>query len=247
MIPSARRPTVIITCECADLCNHFSVTESELPGLTPAKAGALARTWEDGGLWEDTLWLSQRFWGANSADEEAIAWHHLVLAVGNFKRQNGRRLHPGRLYEFPQAAAVGRDRFSLLPDLEVERDGKESWERLESALPGAGLATTTTLLAALWPEHHFVFDWRVQAAADALRINAGLKPSHPTQLEMAGKKRPVPNMGDYALVRSWLGSIDCKLVVSERALYRLSQRVKAVKGRSWPDYSSAVAVVLERS
>lgn len=45
---------------------------------------------------------------------------------------------------------------------------------LSGSLPGAGVATTTTILAALWPNQHFIFDWRVHAAANALRIEAGL-------------------------------------------------------------------------
>ena len=229
-----------------DTCNYLQMIQSEIPGLTPPRATALAGSWDDGGLWEDVLWLSQQFWGANDTDEALLAWHHLVLAVGNFKRQTGRRLRPSRLNNIPQAAAARRDRLSSPSGLRVERDSQQSWEGLESELVGAGLATTTTLLAALWPDEHFVFDWRVQAAADALRIHAGLKPSRTTQLEIEGGKRSVADLGDYAIVRSWLQSIDCTLVVLERALYRLSQRVPTVSGRSWPDYAKAVASELER-
>lgn len=95
--------------------------------------------------------------------------------------------------------------------------------------------------AALWPEHRFIFDWRVKAAADALRIQAGLAPSGSTELEIASGKGHPPDFNDYATVRRWLQTIDCPLETSERALYRLSQMVPSVPGRSWPDYASEIS------
>jgi hypothetical protein len=223
-----------------------SVAQTALPGLTASRALALAQTWNDGGLWDDVLWLGRRCWQTHEPTPLALRWHHLVLAVGNFKRQPGRRLRPSRIDDIEQPVPVLGERFRLPSGLVVERENQSSWQQLESALPGAGLATTTTLLAALWPEHHFVFDRRVRSATDALRIHADLAPSRSTQLEMDGRRRVPEDLTDYATVRGWLRSIACPLVVSERALYRLSQKVPSVEGRNWMDYAREIASKLER-
>ncbi|MEE6179207.1 hypothetical protein [Mycobacterium sp. 050134] len=221
------------------------MVQTDLPGLTASKALALAQTWTDGGLWNDVLWLARRCWQIDEPTALALRWHHLVLAVGNFKRQRGRRLHPSRIDDIEQPVPVLGERFTLPSGLVVERESQSSWQQLKSALPGAGLATTTALLAALWPEHHFVFDWRVHSAADALRIHAHLAPSPSTELEMEGRRGVAEDFTDYATVRGWLGTIACPLVVCERALYRLSQKVPSVEGRSWMDYASEIASKLE--
>lgn len=52
--------------------------------------------WVDVGLWGDVALLADRYWSA-PADGKVAAWHHLVLAVGNFKRDAGRRLRPAAL------------------------------------------------------------------------------------------------------------------------------------------------------
>jgi hypothetical protein len=138
------------------------------------------------------------------------------------------------------------ERFTLPSGLVVTREDQSSWQELKSVLPGAGLATTTTLLAALWPEHHFVCDWRVRSAADALRIYAHLAPSRSTALEMEGHRRVPEDLTDYATVRGWLRTIACPLVVSERALYCLSKQVPSGKGRNWKDYARDIASQLKR-
>jgi hypothetical protein len=222
------------------------ITETALPGLTAARATALAGAWDDGGLWDDVCWLAQRCWREQQTQLAPLGWHHLVVAVGNFKRQSGRRLRPCRINDLPQAKATRAERFVLPSGLVIHREREETWRQLEAALPGAALATTTTLLAALWPDDHFIFDWRVEAAANALRINAGLSPTKWAEVEMEGGKRTSSGFNDYAVVRSWLKTIDdCPLRTAERALYRLSQTVKTVRGRSWPDYAKAVATKLE--
>jgi hypothetical protein len=221
------------------------MTRSELPGLTPARAAALEGTWNDGGLWEDVMWLSRQCWREGSADHSALRWHHFVLAVGNFKRQAG-RISPSPISVLPDSDEVPRDEFLTPSGLALGRDREESWQQL-SDIPGVALATATTLLAALWPEDHFIFDWRVQVAADGIRIHAGMPPTPKTQREMATRKRHRPGFEDYTTVRTWLKTVDCPLRTSERALYRLSQKVGTVRGRSWPDYGKAVALRLQDS
>ncbi len=215
-----------------------------LPDLTEAKAVALAGTWDDGGLWDDVMWLSRQCWREASPGQSALRWHHFVLAVGNFKRQAG-RMSPPRISVLPDVSVKPRDEFLTPSGFLLHRDDEKSWRNLSEGFPGIALATTTTLLAALWPEDHFIFDWRVQAAADALRIHAGLQPTAKTQAEIDTEKWQRPTFEDYAMVRSWLKTIDCPLRTSERALYRLSQGVPTVRGRSWPDYAIAVASKLD--
>lgn len=146
-------------------CDYLLMkAQSELPGLTPARVIALAGTWDDGGLWADVCWLAERCWENDDAEPLTLRWHHLVLAVGNFKRQSGRRLRPGRISDLSNAKVFAAEKFVLPSCLEIHRDDEESWRQLKIGLPGAALATTTTLLAALWPDDHFIFDWRVEAA-----------------------------------------------------------------------------------
>jgi hypothetical protein len=51
-----------------------------------ATIASLSAGWDDGGLWEDVLGLAALVW-EKEPDERRLEWHHLVLAVGNFKRQ----------------------------------------------------------------------------------------------------------------------------------------------------------------
>jgi hypothetical protein len=225
-----------------------TVSESALPGLTPARANDLAISWNDGGIWEDVLWLARRCWLVESEVPLSLRWHHLVLAVGNFKRQGGRRLRPSSISGNPLPPVSRSQLFTMPCGRKIHREEEDSWRVLEARLPGAALATTTTLLAALWPSDHFVFDWRVEAAANALRINANLKPTRWALSELSGGKRPSPDFSDYSEVRSWLRTVKgTQLVTLERALYRLSQQVPTVKGRGWTEYGRVVATHLEGS
>lgn len=169
--------------------------QSELPQFTPERATELAGTWDDGGLWEDVMWLSRQCWSEGSADESALRWHHFVLAVGNFKRQAG-RMSPPRIGELPDSHAVPREELVTPSGLVLYRDREESWRDLEESFPGVALATTTTVLAALWPDDHFILDWRVQAAADGIRVHAGLEATPKTQREMKTGKWHRPGFED---------------------------------------------------
>jgi hypothetical protein len=126
-----------------------------------------------GDLRDDSL-LADLAWTAPDDGERRMRWHHLVMAVGNFKRQNGRRLRPARIAAAPVTVLhVRPDRFCVPAGPEVIREDAGSWTRLEQSLGGAAAATTTTLLAALWPDSHHILDWRVLAAAAGLGILAG--------------------------------------------------------------------------
>lgn len=197
----------------------------------------------------DIEWLSERFW-STTGDEHVVAWHHLVLAVGNFKRQSGRRLRPAHLAHLSGSLRLERPSTFDVPGTEpaatVAAEGSAGWRRLSKELPGAAEATTTTLLAALWPDHHLIFDWRVRAAANALRIRAELPPTSGVNAD--ARDAPPLTFDDYELVREWaLGaaaSTGERLPSVERALYRLSQLIPAADARTWFGYAKQAAAAL---
>lgn len=212
---------------------------------------ALSATWDDGGLWDDIQVLADLAW--QQPAPRGLEWHHLVMAVGNFKRQRGRRLRPA-------SPVPGSVRADGRPDVRgdafeyprrdgeldvVTREDPDSWERLEENLPGAAVATTTTLLAALWPDHHFVLDWRVLAAL------IGLSQMTPPMVHTPSFATPArgvtPDLSHYPWARAQLQartSDSCSVTALERGLYVLSQRVRSDKTRSWADYGEAFIKVL---
>lgn len=148
----------------------------DLPlGLPRGRIQALAGAWSDGGLWDDIVWLALLARASADDQERRMRWHHLVMAFGNFKRQGGRRLRPDPVSPATSLTAVVQSDNFPVPGLgrPVEHDGLDSWLLLENSLSGAGTATTTTLLAALWPGKHHIFDWRVAAAVAGLGVAAG--------------------------------------------------------------------------
>jgi hypothetical protein len=207
----------------------------------------LGEAWSDGGLWEDILWLSLLVWSATDGKDRLSSWHHLVMAVGNFKRQGGRRLQPARLspvehlrfdptsaeYEVPGSGHV------------LHRDEPDSWVL---KLKGAATATTTTLLAALWPESHHILDWRVLAASSALALGT---PDDLGFVQPDGRQHVDADLAaHYPSVRRLLRRIaadaDLPLTVVERGLYSLTQQVKEAQDRTWAEYREALLVALSR-
>jgi hypothetical protein len=201
----------------------------------------------DGGLWDDILWLADGVWKATEDDERRIRWHHLVMAIGNFKRQNGRRLRPARIAPTPATATAARpDRFCVPEGPELICDDPGSWKRLEQSLGGAAAATTTTILAALWPDSHHVLDWRVLAAVTGLGILAGgdedlglAEADSRTQLQ--------PTLDYYAQVRMLLirlgNQAGVPVTTLERTLYLMSRAVQG-KSMTWAEYGTALAAVV---
>lgn len=220
--------------------------DAPLPHLTATSVSHLASSWSDGGLWADVTTLAQLFFAATDDEAATLRWHHLVLAIGNFKRQPGRRLRPAAL---PPTELCSVTSSFVAPgcDFVLGVGDPASWQALESGMRGAGTATVTTLLAALWPTEHFVFDWRVHAAAVALRMS---------DERSAGGSVPVANdvpltMVQYAVVRAWLlataAELDQPLTTIERALYRLSQQVPPATGRSWADCAPLILAEAQKA
>lgn len=215
------------------------MTTSDLPlGLSRESIAALAGTWSDGGLWDDIVWLALLAWTAGDGQEHRMRWHHLVMAVGNFKRQGGRRLRPDPVSPVSGLVAVTRADHFPVPGLErpLERDDLASWQLLNKSLAGAGIATTTTLLAALWPEKHHVFDWRVAAAVAGLGV-ASAGQGNLELVDALGRDSAPQDLPVYAKVRQLLLTIseqaELPLLTVERALYKLAFRGA---GMTWLEY-----------
>ena len=86
-------------------------------GIDGNRLGEIGSRWNDGGLWDDALWLAARAWEDTDQDEHRHRWHHLVMAVGNFKRQQGRR---------PPFCQHGLRQPQSLPSLKGETDQVDS-------------------------------------------------------------------------------------------------------------------------
>jgi hypothetical protein len=216
-----------------------------LPGFTAPRARKLAAGWDDGGLWDDVAWVGEHFWAATDPAERAVRWHHVVLAVGNFKRPRARWLCPCRLEGIRGQQPSVATSFETPAGLHVDRDDRASWESLRSSLAGADVSTTAALLAALWPSHHFVFDWRVRRAASGLRLAANLEPCPGVKPLIAGGESSPLDFEDYTLVRAWLQAVGPPLVVSQRALFCLSQKAGSEPSRPWSEYSRVLVSILE--
>lgn len=201
----------------------------------------LAGRWTDGGLWKDVQWLAGSLWSApESSAERSVAWHHLIMAVGNFKRQSGRRLHPGHLSTLPPRDRE-RDTSFLIPGTShrLIRDDEATWWAWP--LHGAGVATRTAVLAALWPEQHHILDWRVLAATVALTMTSSadlhvVVPDSQESIHVESRH--------YSPVRNVLHEVSAmsgvELTSIERALYELSRQVGRSPDRTWSEYRRAL-------
>lgn len=230
-----------------------STSSRQLPGLTRVAVGSLILGWDDGGLWHDVLFLADRYLSACDSEEQTLRWHHFVMAVGNFKRQPGRRLRPASPSRHANQSPIYRPEKLTVPGregtTELRREDQATWQALSNALKGAAVATTTTLLAALWPERHFVFDRRVFAAANGLRIAGGLEGTTGVR-PSSNTPPPKRTFDDYAQVRSWVldacSELAAPTVSVERALYELALKIPVERPRTWKKYADFVADEVER-
>jgi hypothetical protein len=210
-------------------------------GIPSDRIRALGETWSDGGLWDDILYLAELAWEAADEPGRRMRWHHLVMATGNFKRQNGRRLRPSRLSPADDLTLTTRKaQFSGPDNLEIRRDDVGSWRHLQSSLDGAGTATTTTILAALWPDHHHILDWRVLATVAGLGVIVGSE-NDLGLVTPAGRDQLEPDLNRYSRVRKLLirqsREANVPLRTAERALYLMSKAVNG-KGMTWAEYGT---------
>lgn len=226
---------------------------SGLPGLDHRAIDTLSAAWDPRGdgheLWSDIRRLVCRFGSAPAGLERTLAWHHLVMAVGNFKRQGGYRLRPASLDPLDSPGNIPGVFAVPGTSLDLEVENPQSWLTLNKQLPGAAAATVTTLLAALWPARHFIYDVRVHRAANALRLGTLTTTD---DVVAQGTGRAKPTLGRYALLRTWLiDAADClgrDLVSVERALYEADQRVgrPSPTGRTWIRYAEELRHVVRK-
>lgn len=193
--------------------------------------------WDD--ISKDMLWLGRHFWATlvDRPDETPIVWHHLVLAVGNFKRQTP-----------IQGIGIGRSEIEATPqpsftapglDLTVSKEDPESWKGLGDAVRGLGVPTTSTLLSVLWPDVHVVIDRFAFRSAVALRASIG----GISRQGRKGEVRPddTKPLGDevtwldYDDYRRWVvctaAAIGRSVVMVERLLYLL--RIDELPDWTW--------------
>lgn len=122
-------------------------------------------------LWQGIRLLARRVEEANDEDLP-VATHSFLYSVGNFKRTTP--IFPAAL----DTPAVPES-WEALPELtlwegmKISRNDAATWSQLES-IYGIGIPTATTILAALWPSEHAVFDRLTVQAAVGLRGAGGL-------------------------------------------------------------------------
>lgn len=187
--------------------------------------------------------LAERFKKIASDDSQAarLAWHHLVLAVGNFKRQAPIHLErlPGTLSDDPSEHSptvwIPEDGgFTLHAD--DERLPERTWDRL---LCGRGIetATATAILAALWPQRHVIFDVWVANVANAIHADDdGSYPGRPAALpySMDGYRMALP------MFRELAERYRVPLLFIERASFVLAKKLGNDQNRTWQDYIDAL-------
>ena len=203
-------------------------------------------------LWGDIRCLAGQFTAASPGSNDwTTRWHHFVLAVGNFKRQGGTRLFPAPL---PQSTAAPTPGQLVVPvrgvggaaSMTLDVTTPATWQQLQTATAGLGTATTTTLLAALWPDGHFIFDDRVLSAANGLRIAEGDPPM--AGIDPASHRTPASTLDHYIEVHAWVGAtaqrVGRSLQAVERSLYIAGIEAGTVQGRTWTDYATAVRKIV---
>ena len=214
--------------------------------LSADQVGRWADAFSDRGLWDDVLVLSQILWDqAEGSHEQWTAFHHLLMAVGNFKREGGRRIHAPRLRlrgGVPPSPSPG-------PHLRLQRDdfvdtlGPDDGPQLEHAVRGLGLVSATAVLSALWPSQHAIMDVRAHNAAIALSDSpsewlAAFEISQGSHDEAPMDWRAYEHYRD-ALSQT-AARTGCSLTPVERTLYLLDQKVVKTNPMAWVDYIDAV-------
>ena len=194
------------------------------------------------GMWSDVLWLAEKFAASQPGSTDATrAWHHLLMAVGNFKRSAG-NIAPEPLPSPRRIAAPQRLLVPGLNGIVLDRDDPTTWRKLKAITGlGEGVPTASTVLSALWPGVHVIIDRRVVAAAIGLKWG-GTAP--------ANSYLPHRTWTLYEKYRSVVLAAAKRTrwqpVEVERALYVLDARVMAElkDSWSWRDYEATLNTVI---
>jgi hypothetical protein len=190
-------------------------------------------------------------------DERDRRWHDLLFAVGNMKRSAG-NIHPPGTWLRASPSQRDAPTSVLLPYGSeskgggiVSRDEPDSWLSLQQHVHGLGAATTSMVLASLWPSYHATLDRLTRLMLGALTWECsadGNKP-HPPKVSL-------PAYRDWyrPQVRGIAIGLGADLWVIERGLFCFAQRVFV--GRKpqlrwqddlgWPGFGQQVSRLLER-
>lgn len=233
------------------------VTLRDLQGILgplPLSTGdllSLLRRWGEpwDQMWSDVLTLGSQFAAhatGHSTDETHRAWHHLVLAAGNFKRPGGTSIRL-KLDASRPGGAFARPSSFVIPGtpLLLDCEDPSTWPNLGRAMPGLGSTpTATTLLSALWPGRHVIVDVRDLRASVGLLCDSRWASDH--KLDAA----ELPQSPPWSFYVEWLRPLliddcpqDAHPVDVERALFLLDELTHAAlvqqhgKGRwLWSHY-----------
>ena len=162
---------------------------------------------------------------------EPETFQHLLLAVGNFKRQAGDIHLPVDLADWE---TEWRSESLVLPGGlgRLDRDDVASWQRLDQ-IPGLGVPTATCLLAALWPDRHAIMDVLDRRATIGFQV--GRHSYNDQRLDAA--LVPSREWWFYDWFRRTVmltaQAADCEPVLVERALYILGARTARELGDMW--------------
>jgi len=103
-------------------------------------------------LWHDVQAAADRVHLTRGTDR-SWAWHHLLLAVANFKAQMP--LFPARLPPVPGSANLQRGDILEVPVpgrlLTLRAEDPGTWRELCEGMRGLAVPRTATVLSALWP------------------------------------------------------------------------------------------------
>jgi hypothetical protein len=190
--------------------------------------------------------LADRFLRCDPADVSTatLAWHHLLMAIGNFKRRGG------FIVAQPLVEALGQpaDRPSeiIIPGLRgndavVVCHKPSTWPRLNK-IRGLGVPTATTVLASIWPNSHVIMDSRDTRAALGLGADTLWNVNGLERAQFPDRSRS----SQWRLYCEWFQPTTMQTAVNkaplavERALFRLDERTirgLAKHGRwTWTEY-----------
>lgn len=250
---------------------RFSVNDLK-PSAPLAKVVAIQSLEKDWGLdangdnykdidwrkeWQNLQALGSRFLAATGDDGDgAVEWHHLLVGVGNFKRQSpisvgvAIQTVPASSREWFKIPAHDQSVATITQADPDQRPEPDLWRAL-TGLAGLGVPTATTVLAALWPREHFIFDRRVRNAIIGLVCG----PRWASDPVLDGES--IPRKEDWELY-SW--ARDClyqsvnsadELLALERGLYVLDRytmdRITVSTGPdgwTWSEYADHAQKVL---
>lgn len=199
-------------------------------------------------LSRDLVKLAERVHATDGVDRE-FAWHHLLLAVANFKSERKVLLSPLPVVNQLRPGTNGGVTVPI-PEgvLTITAEDPATWGALSDAISGLGVARASTVLAALWPARHAIIDRRSLWAAFALAGPvSGWKPPLPDPDATTGGQIDWPRYGWYRdRVLATASAIQGAPVDVERGLYQLGRRLGTESGRTWLSYATEANSKLEK-